>query len=135
MVLDSIWGAVRSAARETLVKQQTGTSDYEWWTKLSPLLGELYADEFAARTPIASRVGPVVGEAYGARADRRNASRGSDDYLVYFVIQASTSWCHILEFAGLSTQWFSSGKYTNFEGTPLRCNAVNVDMPCVSTTR
>ena len=49
--------------------------------------------------------------------------------------QARTSSCQSLEFCGFRTQWFSSGKWRNRLGTPLRCSAVNVEMPWVSTTR
>jgi hypothetical protein len=42
---------------------------------------------------------------------------------------------HWMEFAGLRTQWFSSGKYRSFDGIPSRCSAVKDAMPWVSTTR
>jgi AcrR family transcriptional regulator len=64
-VLSFTYGVVRGAARERLVKERTGLSDNEWWAKVAPVLGEVMAND--ARTfPVASRVGPIVGEAIGA---------------------------------------------------------------------
>ena len=39
----------------------------------------------------------------------------------YFVSQANTSLCQYALLAGFSTQWPSSGKLINFDGTPCRC--------------
>jgi hypothetical protein len=43
--------------------------------------------------------------------------------------QSSTESCHIRLLAGLSTQWFSSGKCSRRLGIPRRCRAVKVAMP------
>src|SRR5260370_307116 len=39
---------------------------------------------------------------------------------MYFSSHAKNSRCHSRAFCGLRIQWFSSGKYTNRAGTPLR---------------
>ena len=49
--------------------------------------------------------------------------------------QALTVSCHRMLFCGLSTQWFSSGKYSSLDSMPLRCSAVNVDRPWSTGTR
>src|SRR5688572_29553152 len=49
--------------------------------------------------------------------------------------QPLTVSCHCTLFCGFSTQWFSSGKYRNFDSTPLRCKAVNKAMPCSTGMR
>ena len=41
--------------------------------------------------------------------------------------QALTVSCQSTLLAGLSTQWFSSGKYSSFDSIPARCSAVNAD--------
>lgn len=65
LVLDYTLGAVRGAARERWVKERTGMSDSEWWTTVEPELSAYLAPS-AGDYPVASRVGPVVGEAQGA---------------------------------------------------------------------
>lgn len=69
----------------------------------------------------------------------RDPARHRDVAAGYFFVQRSsqarTCSCHSLLFCGLRTQWFSSGKWMNFDGMPLRWRAVKVDMPWVSTTR
>jgi AcrR family transcriptional regulator len=62
LVNDYVHGAARGAARERRVKEVTGMSDTEWWARVEPFLQTL---DFSAY-PVASRVGPVTGEAYGA---------------------------------------------------------------------
>jgi AcrR family transcriptional regulator len=62
LVNDYVHGAARGAARERRVKEVTGMSDAEWWSRVEPFLQTL---DFSAY-PVASRVGPVTGEAYGA---------------------------------------------------------------------
>jgi len=56
-------------------------------------------------------------------------------YFVKRPIQSSTVSCQKTLLRAFSTQWFSSGKWTNFDGTPRRCRAVNTDIPSVSTRR
>ncbi len=56
-----VHGAVRDAARAAMVKKLSGMSDDEWWHRVSP---GLMAIDFSPY-PVASRVGPVVGELYG----------------------------------------------------------------------
>lgn len=56
-----VHGAVRDAARAEMVKKLSGMSDDEWWARVGPALN---AVDFTA-FPVASRVGPVVGELYG----------------------------------------------------------------------
>ena len=56
-----VHGAVRDVARARMVKEQTGMSDDEWWYAIAPFLETV---DFSAY-PVASRVGPVVGELYG----------------------------------------------------------------------
>jgi hypothetical protein len=65
LVLDYTLGAVRGAARERWVKESTGMTDNEWWSLVEPHMTELLAPD-AGKYPVASRVGPIVGEAYGA---------------------------------------------------------------------
>lgn len=64
LVLDHVSGAVRGAARERWVKERTGKSDDEWWNEARPFLEEVFPSD-AQASPVASRVRPVVGEAYG----------------------------------------------------------------------
>lgn len=65
LVLSFTYGTVRGAARERIVKERTGMTDTEWWTKVGPALEEVMATD--TRTyPVASRVGPIVGESIGA---------------------------------------------------------------------
>ena len=54
-------GAVRDLARSRMVKELTGMSDDEWWRTIQPFIDTI---DFSAY-PVASRVGPVVGELYG----------------------------------------------------------------------
>jgi AcrR family transcriptional regulator len=65
LVLDYVSGAVRGATRERLVKERTGMTDSEWWQKVEPFLNQVLSD-WTTPYPVASRVGPVTGEAYGA---------------------------------------------------------------------
>jgi AcrR family transcriptional regulator len=64
LILDYVSGAVRGAARERWVKERTGKSDSEWWHEVRPFLEQVFPHDVDAY-PVASRVGPVVGEAYG----------------------------------------------------------------------
>lgn len=66
VVSDYVHGAARGAARERRVKEVTGMSDTEWWGRVGPFLGTLDFSPY----PVASRVGPVTGEAYGAHDPR-----------------------------------------------------------------
>ena len=49
--------------------------------------------------------------------------------------QSRTVWYQNSEFCGFSTQWFSSGKYTSFDGTPRFCSVLNSSMPWFTGTR
>ena len=60
-VANYVHGAVRDVARARMVKEQTGMSDDEWWYAVAPFLESVDFSPY----PVASRVGPVVGELYG----------------------------------------------------------------------
>lgn len=62
LVSDYVHGAVRGAARERIVKEVTGMTDAQWWQRVAPVLETIDFSPY----PVASRVGPVTGEAYGA---------------------------------------------------------------------
>lgn len=61
MFANYVYGAVRDVARARMVKEQTGMSDDEWWYRIAPFLETIDFSPY----PVASRVGPVVGELYG----------------------------------------------------------------------
>jgi AcrR family transcriptional regulator len=61
LVANYVHGAVRDLARARMVKDVTGMSDDEWWYAIAPFLDTLDYSPY----PVVSRVGPVVGEAYG----------------------------------------------------------------------
>lgn len=61
LITNYVYGAVRDVARAHIVKQQTGMSDDEWWYAIAPFLETVDFTPY----PVASRVGPVVGELYG----------------------------------------------------------------------
>ena len=61
LVANYVHGAVRDLARSRMVKELTGMSDDEWWHAIAPFLETLDYSPY----PVASRVGPVVGELYG----------------------------------------------------------------------
>ena len=61
MVANYVHGAVRDLARASMVKAMTGLSDDEWWHRIAPFLETIDYSPY----PVASRVGPVVGELYG----------------------------------------------------------------------
>lgn len=61
LIANYVYGAVRDAARSRVVKERTGRSDDEWWYAIAPFLETLDFSPY----PVASRVGPVVGELYG----------------------------------------------------------------------
>jgi AcrR family transcriptional regulator len=65
LVLDYTSGAVRGAARERWVKERTGMTDHQWWYTVAPHLEEIFTPEYS-KYPTATRVGPIVGETYGA---------------------------------------------------------------------
>jgi AcrR family transcriptional regulator len=56
-----VHGAVRDAARAEMVKKLSGMTDEEWWNRVSPGLAAIDFGPY----PVASRVGPIVGELYG----------------------------------------------------------------------
>ena len=61
MIANYVFGAARDVARSRMVKEQTGMSDDEWWHAIAPFLQTLDYSPY----PVASRIGPVVGELYG----------------------------------------------------------------------
>jgi AcrR family transcriptional regulator len=61
LITSYVYGAVRDVARAAQVKQQTGMSDDQWWHTVAPFLETIDFSPY----PVASRVGPVVGELYG----------------------------------------------------------------------
>ncbi len=61
MLSDYVHGAVRNAARAEMVKRVSGLTDDQWWHAVAPFLGTLDYSPY----PVASRVGPIVGELYG----------------------------------------------------------------------
>jgi len=61
MVANYVHGAVRDVARARMVKELTGMSDDEWWYTVLPFVETIDYSPY----PVASRVGPVVGELYG----------------------------------------------------------------------
>jgi AcrR family transcriptional regulator len=64
LVADYVNGAVRGAARENAVTALTGLTDAQWWQIILPFLDTVDFSPY----PVASRVGPAVGEAHGAHA-------------------------------------------------------------------
>ncbi|NMO13263.1 TetR/AcrR family transcriptional regulator [Pyxidicoccus fallax] len=62
LVLDYVHGAVRNAAREKRVKELTGMTDAEWWSRVEPFLETVDFSPY----PVLSRVGKTTGETYGA---------------------------------------------------------------------
>ena len=61
MVANYVHGAVRDVARARMVKELTGMNDDEWWHAIAPFLETVDFSPY----PVASRIGPVVGELYG----------------------------------------------------------------------
>lgn len=62
IVANYVFGAVRDAAREKIVKESTGMSDEEWWGRVLPFIENIDYSPY----PVSSRVGPVAGEHHGA---------------------------------------------------------------------
>lgn len=62
VVANFVYGAVRDAAREKIVKESTGMSDEEWWARVLPFVESIDYSPY----PVTSRVGPVAGEHHGA---------------------------------------------------------------------
>lgn len=60
-VSNYVHGAVRDAARAEMVKKLSGMTDEQWWYSVAPFLQTVDYSPF----PVASRVGPIVGELYG----------------------------------------------------------------------
>ena len=60
-VSNYVHGAVRDAARAEMVKKLSGMTDEEWWYSVEPFLQTIDFSPY----PVASRVGPIVGELYG----------------------------------------------------------------------
>ncbi len=67
LISNFVHGAVRDAAREKMVKETTGMTDTEWWERVAPFLETVDFSPY----PVSSRVGPVVGAAYGAHDPQR----------------------------------------------------------------
>src|SRR3546814_2189716 len=65
---------------------------------------------------------PVGKETRRASAACGHLDHGCDDGARCCFSQPLTVSCHRMLFAGLSTQWFSSGKYRNLDSMPLRCS-------------
>ncbi|MFP2924924.1 TetR/AcrR family transcriptional regulator [Pyxidicoccus sp. 3LG] len=62
LISNYVLGAVRDAAREKRVKELTGMTDTEWWSRVAPFLETLDFTPY----PVLSRVGKTAGETYGA---------------------------------------------------------------------
>ena len=62
LIASYVAGAVRDAAREKTVNQQTGMTDNEWWRCVEPYLNTIDFSPY----PVLSRVGQKTGETYGA---------------------------------------------------------------------
>jgi AcrR family transcriptional regulator len=54
-------GAARPQVQAQKVREATGLSDYDWWVTIEPYLQTVDYSPY----PVASRIGPVVGELYG----------------------------------------------------------------------
>jgi hypothetical protein len=67
-----VHGAVRDAARAEMVKKLSGMTDSEWWERVSPALEDIDYSPY----PVASRVGPIVGELYGLGDPERSFNFG-----------------------------------------------------------
>lgn len=74
---DYVYGAVRHATRAQAVKQETGMSDDDWWYTIAPFLETLDFTPY----PISSRIGPIVGEAYGLGDPHRAFKFGLERFL------------------------------------------------------
>lgn len=88
--------------------------------------------------------GPATGERVPARRVAAPGTKGRADGAplparghcpMCCFSQALTVSCHCTLLCGLSTQWFSSGKYRNLDSMPLRCSAVKVARPCSTGMR
>ncbi|MCW5697009.1 MAG: TetR/AcrR family transcriptional regulator [Bauldia sp.] len=77
LVASYVHGAVRDAARARMVKDATGMTDDEWWHRIAPFLETIDYSPY----PIASRVGPVTGAAYGVGDPDRAFRFGLDRIL------------------------------------------------------
>lgn len=75
-----VHGAVRDAARAEMVKKLSGMTDEEWWHRVSPGLQDIDYGPY----PVASRVGPIVGELYGVGDPDRAFAFGLDLLLAGF---------------------------------------------------
>jgi AcrR family transcriptional regulator len=62
LIASYVHGAVRDAAREKTVNQQTGMTDDQWWGRVAPFLESVDFSQY----PVLARVGAKTGEAYGA---------------------------------------------------------------------
>ena len=62
LIASYVAGAVRDAAREKTVNQQTGMTDTEWWRCVEPYLNTIDFSPY----PVLSRVCKKTGETYGA---------------------------------------------------------------------
>lgn len=73
-VSNYVHGAVRDAARAEMVKKLSGMTDEEWWYSVEPFLQTVDFSPY----PVASRVGPIVGELYGVGDPERAFNFGLD---------------------------------------------------------
>jgi AcrR family transcriptional regulator len=66
LVVGFVRANAREAADSSLARNESGTSDADWWAQAAPVLAELVdPDAF----PLASRVGSAAGEAHGSARD------------------------------------------------------------------
>jgi len=77
LIASYVAGAVRDAAREKTVNQQTGMTDNEWWRCVEPYLNTLDFTPY----PVLARVGAKTGETYGAHDPQGAFNFGLDRVL------------------------------------------------------
>lgn len=77
LIANYVHGAVRDAARERMVKETTGMTDEQWWRRVEPFLADIDWSPY----PVAARIGPVVGAAYGAHDPERAFTFGLERVL------------------------------------------------------
>jgi AcrR family transcriptional regulator len=68
LVLTHVQGTARAAAEQLRAQRESGQSDQEWWTDVSPTLGTVMAGA-ADRFRLAGRVGTSVGEHFQSAMD------------------------------------------------------------------
>ncbi|MBK1785901.1 TetR/AcrR family transcriptional regulator [Prauserella cavernicola] len=70
LVADYVNGAARNAVEAAQAREQTGTTDDQWWEEFAPLLDTVFDAE---RYPTAAVVGAEAGAEYGAASDPERA--------------------------------------------------------------